>query len=178
MPDDIRHARPEGIDLAAALQALPSEAPPRSAWPAIAARLPRRERRRWPWFGAIAAALALAVALPSLREQAPLAPADAPADTTELHALYDESARLEALLLVAADDSMTSASAASLGAAMLDRLGAIDDLLADPATDADLQLPLWRERVAVLRQLAGLETSRHWLASQGERYDGALVAAY
>jgi hypothetical protein len=178
VPDDIRPSRPEGIDLGHALRALPAEAPERSTWPAIAARLPRRAPRRLPWLAAAAAVLALALALPLLHTPTPSGPAAPDADTLALDALYDESARLEALLLVAADDSVASASVATLGAALHDRLAAIDDALADPALDASLRLPLWRQRVAVLRELAGLETSRQWLASQGERYDGALVVAY
>lgn len=178
MPDDSRPSRPEGIDLTSALCALPAEAPERSAWPAIAARLPRRAPRRLLWLAPAAAVLALAVALPLLRAPTPPAPLALDADTRALDALYDQSARLEALLLVAADDSVASASVATLGAALHDRLAAIDQALADPALDASLRLPLWQQRVAVLRELAGLETSRQWLASQGERYDGALVVAY
>ena len=74
---------PGALSWTEAFHRLPTEAPPASAWPALAARLDaraaRQARRRRLWWGggvALAASLALLAVAPMLR--APVAP-DAPA---------------------------------------------------------------------------------------------------
>lgn len=192
MPDDRDLHGGAGIPVGEALAALPLEAPDRSAWPALAAQLSARRRRsgwpgtkRWPLAFAAAAVLALAVVLP-LRllpdtvDRVAAAPADAPVAApadTRLAALMGESARLEALLALADDDRYASAPAAALAIDLEDRVRAVDAALAG-AGDPDRRRVLWARRVGLLRELAGLESSRQWLAARGDRFDGALVLAY
>ena len=40
------------------------------------------------------------------------------------------------------------------------------------------QLSLWQQRVQLMRNVAAVETSRHYLAAQGDSFDVALVSAY
>jgi hypothetical protein len=174
------------IPLGLALAQLPPEAPPRDAWPQLAARLRARRARYSRWPLALAASLLLGLLMLPRTPSAPDAldapavaanpSAQAAAGATQLAALMSESAQLERLLL-AADDGASSASAAALSLAYEDQLHQLDAELAanrDPAR----QLPLWRQRVELLRGVAAVETSRHYLASQGRNFDVALVAAY
>ena len=191
MPDDTtrphRHGAPH--DWNAAFAALPLERPDADTWDAIAARLPARKAANWPVRIALAAALALAVVVP-LRMLAPTndAPAtDTVAATTPapvatpssaidpLEQLYAESAQLEALLTIARDDRVASGAAAEVAADLDTELARIDAQLRQPGLDRDRQLALWRARVDTLRSTVGFETTRRWLAANGERYDGALV---
>ena len=169
------------VPLGLALAQLPLEAPTRDAWPLIEARL--RSRRRLPrWPLALAASLLLGLlalprfatspAAPALTEAAPETAQDA-----QLDALMSESARLERLVFAADDGGSGSASATALSLAYEDQLHSLDAELAanrDPAR----RLPLWQQRVELLRGVAAVETSRHYLASQGGSFDVALVAAY
>lgn len=172
-------ATPRGafLTLPEALARLPLAAPGQSAWPALADRLAARRRRpRWPFALAAAAAL-LAIAL--IPRHAPVAMDAVTAVTTDadLSALMDESARLERLLGAARDDGASSASAAAMSLTLEDRLAVVDATLQgqhDPAR----QRALWRQRILLLRQAASLETSRHYLAANGQRLDVTLVAAY
>lgn len=184
MPDDIRSAfardpLPPPLELHSALQALPLEQPVRSAWPALAARLPPAAHPRWPW--ALAASVLLAVALVStLGESAQRVVASAPpAPVDPLPQLRSESAQLEALLAAAANGATTSAPVVVLSAELEDRLQGIDDRLGSAALTDAQRLPLWQQRVDVLRELAGLQSTQQWLAARGEQgYDGALVVAF
>lgn len=184
MPDD--RVPMHGIPIAQALAAMPMESPDASAWPALARRLApaRRERSRWPLAMAAAAVVGIAIfALP--REAGPPGQAQQVADTGavptqtvgQLAALMAESARLERLVTVASDDGASSASAAALSLALVDSLKGVDGELAT-TTDPATQLSLWQERVDLLRDVARLETSRHYLAAQGQGFDVALVSAY
>jgi hypothetical protein len=77
----------------------------------------------------------------------------------------------------AADGGASSASAAALSLAYEDQLHSLDAELAanrDPAR----ALPLWQQRVQLLRGIAAVETSRRYLAAQGGSFDVSLVAAY
>ena len=169
---------PAARDWAAAFAALPQDTPPADAWKRVAAHLDAGARRRhWPRWVGVAAALVLAVALP-WRQFAPAPPAHAPqatADAAGLARLQAESARLETLLGYARDDRVASGSAVALSAQLDARVAAIDAALAQPGLAPQRQRALWRARVQALRTLAAFEANRRWLASQGERYDGALV---
>ena len=90
--------------------------------------------------------------------------------------LYAESARLEALLALARDDRVGSATAVALGSEFEDRIAGIDAALAQPVLDPQHRLELWRERVSALRGYAGFESNRRALAASGERYDAMLVS--
>ena len=179
MPDDItRNATPPGWNEAFA--ALPLERPDADSWQRITTRLDARQNRRWPVWLATAAALLLAVALPwRLGQQH--APATttarpvvaAPAETLEQ--LHAESAQLEALLAMVRDERVSSGSAAIVAGDMDRQLASIDAALMQPGLSRARQLALWRQRVDALRSVVDFEGTRRWLASQGERYDGALV---
>ena len=172
------------VPLGLALAQLPQEAPERDAWPILAARLQGKRRLpRWPL--ALAASLLLGLlAIPNFSTTpsspatvaAAKAEAEAAARDAQLAALMSESERLERLVY-AADEGASSASAAALSAAYEDQLHSLDAELAanrDPAK----ALPLWQQRVELLRGVAAVETSRHYLAAQGGSFDVALVAAY
>lgn len=182
MPND--NLLDDGIAIGDALRALPLEAPPRSAWPVLAAHLHAARRRlRWPIALAVAAVLALAAVLP-LRLLSPDSvdntstdASDATPSAAQLAALMGESARLEALFALADDDRYASAPAAALSLDLEDRVRAVDAALAQTA-DPARQRVLWVQRVGLLRELVGFESSRQWLAAHGDRFDGALVLAY
>lgn len=171
-----------------AFAALPPESPPAGGWQAVAAKLDARRLTRWPLWMASAAVLVLAVAAP-WRVQVPdaadavdAAPAATPADSLaatpadSLERMYAESAQLESLLAVARDDRVASATAALLADEFDGQLAAIDAALTQPGLSREEQLSLWQQRVDGLRTLTGFESNRRWLASQGVRYDAALVA--
>jgi hypothetical protein len=174
------------IPLGQALAAMPLESPERSAWPLLATRL--RPRKRFPrWTAAIAAGLLALALLPSGWLADPgHAPAtidsstpatNASAQRLELAALMSESARLERLVATASDEGASSGTAVAMSLELEDELRAIDaDLEAnrDPAR----QLSLWQQRVRLMRDVAAVETSRHYLAAQGRNFDVALVSAY
>lgn len=92
-----------------------------------------------------------------------------------LQPLYAESARLEALLSLARDDRVASASAAIVADALDAQVANIDATLADPALDDARRLQLWGDRVDALRQAAGFEGTQRLLASQGQA--DALLAS-
>lgn len=182
MPDRFnRHGTPD--DWHAAFAALPQETPPSGGWDAVAARLDARRRRRWPMWGAMAAALLLAVALPWRLPTPTDAPQSAamPADVAiaagdpALDALRTESAQLEALLPLIRDERVSSASAILVAAELDAQLAAIDIALDEPGLDHARELALWRERVAVLHEIADFEGTRRWLAANGGRYDPVFV---
>ena len=184
-----------GITLGHALSSLPLETPDRSAWPALAQRIqPRRRVSHWPLAAAMAAGL-LALALLPRGWQADPQRAAAPSGTAvaanatastaggaadsrlQLAALMSESARLERLVSVASDDGASSGSAAALSLALEDGLAALDAQL-EAAPDPSAQLSLWQQRVDLMRNIAAVETSRHYLAAEGGNLDVALVSAY
>ncbi|HEU0154225.1 MAG TPA: hypothetical protein VFQ84_12865 [Arenimonas sp.] len=180
MPDAPAHDR--RLPIADALQRLPLEAPDRSAWPALqrriaAAHAPRR--RRWPFALAAAAVLALAALLPGRLSPPPVAPAEvAAAPSPELEVLMAESARLEHLVSAVSPRAMATASGTLLDLEFEDRLQRIDIALSDPALGADGRAALWQLRVSLLREYAGFQGTRQYLAADGSTVDGALVATF
>jgi hypothetical protein len=176
MPDSVHE--PRGIAPGDALRALPQERPAASAWPRLAAGLAPR-RPRWRPLLALAAAVALAaLLLPRLPQSPPAAPGatsstGAPADP--LPALVQESATLEALLAATADQQVGSGTALLLRARLQQRIQLVDALLEDPDTDSQARLPLWQERVLLLRGLAGLEGGEQVLAANGQAGAATLV---
>lgn len=204
MPDAYSQRDPAPGTWSDAFAALPADIPPGDGWSRLSARLdarrgpsfawPRRAYASFPAMAigsggsrrlAIAAALVAAVALPwALRDRlAPPAEQAAPTVAAaagsqaqpSLEQLYAESARLEALLQYARDDRVSSASAAALSSEMDARVATIDRALMQPGLSPEQQLWLWRNRVDALRSQAGFESTRRWLAANGERYDGAVA---
>ena len=101
MPDDTRMLRPAPRDWADAFAALPPETPPGDAWAKIAAEIrpvaetPRLRRPRRPLWLAVAAAAALAIALPLLWRPAPdasLQPVVADRPATSVDAINPDEA--------------------------------------------------------------------------------------
>jgi hypothetical protein len=181
--------REAGIPLGAALAAMPLEAPEHSAWPLLAARLQRPEKRlpRWP-FALAASLLALAV----LQHELPIsvsghaasnaavtgtATITAANDRVELAGLMSESARLERLIAATNDDGASNATAAALSLEYDERLQLLDSEL-ELNRDATRQRLLWQKRVQLLRNIAAVETSRNYLAAEGRSLDVALVSAF
>lgn len=182
MPDDRLPA--PGLTLTQALRALPLESPPHSAWPLLAGKLPAARRRTPRWPLALAASLLAGLALtlaPGNRPSTPNASAtSAAADQVaqaRLDALMAESAQLESLVAAASDDGASSATVAALGLALQDQLQTIDAQLQANATP-NQQFALWQQRVSLLRDVAGLESSRHYLAAEGRGLDLAMVSTY
>lgn len=103
------------------------------------------------------------------------APAREPADDA-MEPLYAESARLEALLALARDDRVSSATAIALGSDFEARVAGIDAALVQPSLTAQRRLELWKERVSALRTYASFESTQRALAASGERYDAMLVS--
>lgn len=99
----------------------------------------------------------------------------APAAVDPLQPLYAEAAQLEALLSLARDERVASASGAALGDALVERLVATDFALAQPGLSTAQRVALWRDRVAALRQLAGVASTERWLAVHGRAYGDAFV---
>lgn len=177
MPDAYVHDSRSPAGWGVAFAALPQEAPPDDPWPRVAARLAGHGRWRWPLGLAAAAALVLAIALPlRLAQHAPAPAAVATdADAATLQRLQAQSAQLEALLAWARDDTVASGNAVAVAARLDARVAAIDTELAQPGLPSQRQRALWEQRVAALRSLTAFEANRRWLATQGQRYDVALV---
>jgi hypothetical protein len=173
------------VPLGLALAQLPEEAPERDAWPMLADRLHGKRKRAPRWPLAMAASLLVGLLMIPKLATSPTPPPTtlasqaaraAAGQKAQLASLMSESERLERLLF-AADEGASSASAAAISAAYEDQLHALDAQLA-ANTDPKQSVPLWQQRVELLRGVAAVETSRHYLASQGGNFDVALVAAY
>jgi hypothetical protein len=102
-------------------------------------------------------------------------PASEPADKL-MEPLYAESARLEALLALARDDRVASATAVALGSDFEARIAGIDAALMQPSLTSHRRLELWKDRVSALRAYASFESTQRALAASGERYDAMLVS--
>ncbi|HEY5803262.1 MAG TPA: hypothetical protein VIT90_06200 [Lysobacter sp.] len=93
-----------------------------------------------------------------------------------IQSLQAQSAQLEALVALARDERVSSASGAALGVELDGRIGRIDASLSQPGLSDAERAGLWQQRVQAMRELAGIETTQRLLVTQGERYDGALVS--
>jgi hypothetical protein len=108
-------------------------------------------------------------------EDAAAEPAASQRAVSELQPLYAESAQLEALLALARDDRVASASAVVVADALDAQVAGIDASLSDPATNDMQRLQLWQARVDALRQAVGFEGTQRLLVSQG-RGDALLAS--
>ena len=184
MPDDARLPERE-LSVPQALAGLPLDTPDRSAWPAVAAHIAARKparRPRWPFALAAAAALAAVALIPGLLARHEPTPDPAFVAAVEssdpLDALMAESAQLEHFISAAGNDAMASANSTMLSLAFEERLQRVDATLSDPALDDAARQTLWQQRVSLLREYAGVQGTRQWLAAQGATLDGALVSTY
>lgn len=177
--DDATRIQPL-LSLGDALHAMPLETPPASAWSALAGRMPPA-RRRQRWSLAIAAGLLALLLLPrdapGPDSQSSTGASPVSRQRVELAALMSESARLERVVSAASDDGASSATATAWSLEFEDRLQSLDATL-EANRDPARQLAFWQQRVDLLRTVASLETSRHYLSSQGRNFDMALVSAY
>jgi hypothetical protein len=101
-----------------------------------------------------------------------------PAPPPTQEELYAESARLEALLSQIRDDRVSSGTAMALSAELHERITGIDAALSQPELDAGQRMELWRERVATLQRLTGVESTQRWMAANGYRADGQVAQVY
>jgi hypothetical protein len=88
-------------------------------------------------------------------------------EAARLAELRRESARLEALVAYARNDSMASAPVAVMSASIDDRIRLIDSALMQPGIDDVQRSSLWSERVGALQELASLEGTQRWMAAHG-----------
>lgn len=150
----------ENTPLREALRALPLAAPAASALPALKARLARQRRgrvvRRWLPLAAAAAVCALALS-PLLRQGAPVQPpAAAAAVDPDLAALIAQNQVYESALRSAAFGGRAqSARTALAGAGIEDLIGMLDLELSAADNDAQAR-DLWRQRLALMRELAAV----------------------
>jgi hypothetical protein len=175
---------PSATPLAAALRALPEAAPVPDLWPDLAKALAeqkRPRRRRWAIPLAAAAALAIALLVPKLamheRTQAPIAftPATtAPpmTDTDELASLHERSRTLERWIAAVSARAPQDGRDLMAAVEVEDLIGLVDVQLGGANGDADA-LPLWRQRVALLEDLAAIRGNGAAFAASGAR-EGAV----
>jgi hypothetical protein len=178
--------------LAEALRALPLESPPGDLWPGLAQSLGRRRR---PWRRAIpfalAAGIALALLLPRLTSTPPRAAdpaADPPtiaqstaqstapaagAGDVELAALHRRSQSLERWISAFAAHAPQDSRDLMAAVEVEDLIGLVDVQLGAARGDDDA-LPLWRQRVALLEDLATIRRNGFAVAAND---DGAMGPA-
>lgn len=159
----------EDTTLGAALRELPSEAPPRDMWPLVKARARRRRRMRHGGRialpAALAAGLALAIWLPmrhAATQQSPSRTTPVATHSTDHHDVRQlaqwrrHSQRLQTLVQ-RLDKAGTPLSGRALANAadLQDQIGMVD-LQLNVARSPRAQLPLWRQRVFLLKRLATL----------------------
>lgn len=169
--------------LAAALRALPESAPQPDLWPGIMSTVGVR-RRRWRYAlpAALAAAIALALLLPRLSTRdidaprttplvsAPTAqtPASAPAASAveEISNLNQRSRTLERWIAAVAARAPQDGRDLMAAVEVEDLIGLVDVQLGGARGDVDA-LPLWRQRVALLEDLAAIRGNAFALAGNG-----------
>lgn len=182
---------PSDTPLAAALRALPESAPMPDLWPDLAKTLAERQRPRWRrWAIPLAAAAALAIALlvPKLAThetvQTPIAATAAPpapattstaTDTDELAALHERSRTLERWIAAVSVRAPQDGRDLMAAVEVEDLIGLVDVQLGGANGDADA-LPLWRQRVALLEDLAAIRGNGAAFAAAGARDDAASAS--
>jgi hypothetical protein len=180
MPDRDHPLNDEASPLALALRALPGAVPQPDAWPALARELERRRtpaRRRhrhaaWLVPAAIAAAFAWALLLPRTAPVAhgpagaPIAATDAAASgddgtsaaRAELSQLRERSQSLERWIAAVSAHAAQDSRGLMAAVEMQDLIGLVDVQLNATRDPADA-LPLWRQRIALLEELAVIRGS-------------------
>ncbi len=176
---DAVNDRKSDAALAAALRALPDAAPAPDLWPDLARSLDERRRRPWRYALpiALAAGVALAFVLPKLAHRdvtappaTPIASVAAPAspasDNDELAQLHRRSGSLERWIAAVAARAPQDGRDLMAAVEVEDLIGLIDVQLGGARTDSDA-LPLWRQRVALLQDLAAIRGNGLALAANG-----------
>jgi hypothetical protein len=176
--------------LAAALRALPQSAPQPDLWPALARSLAGRRRRVWRYAlpAALAAGLALALLVPrtpSHESGAPTIASQTPATTSavaassatstaELAQLHERSQTLERWIAAVAARAPQDARDLMAAVEIEDLIGLVDVQLGGTRGDGDA-LPLWRQRVALLEDLATVRSNAFALAGDDARPQAASL---
>jgi hypothetical protein len=179
---------PSDAPLAAALSALPEAAPTPDLWPDLARALDARRRpRRHRYAVPLAAAAAVAVALlaPKLAthepRHAPVAftpiasTTTTPAASDELDSLRERSRTLERWIAAVSARAPQDGRDLMAAVEVEDLIGLVDVQLGGANRDADA-LPLWRQRVALLEDLAAIRGNGAAFAASGAR-EGAVPIA-
>lgn len=96
--------------------------------------------------------------------------------TDAVPSLQAQSARLEALVAIARDERVGNASSELLSAELDAGIAAVDASLSHDDLDDTRRQQLWQQRVELLQQLAGVESTARWLAAQGMSNETALVS--
>ena len=185
---DAMNDRPNDAALAAALRALPEAEPVPDLWPDLARSLDARRRRTWRYAlpVALAAGIALALVLPKLvnRDATPSQPTATPvanvtappaADASELSQLHTRSQSLERWIAAVAARAPQDGRDLMAAVEVEDLIGLVDVQLGGARTDTDA-LPLWRQRVALLEDLAAIRGNGLALAENGGRESGVPVS--
>ena len=148
-----------------ALRALPLAAPAHDLWPALERRLAAPRRRRWLVPGALAASLLFGLVWTRTLlhdTEAPALPATVvattPAAADALEQLRTHSRELERWLARRPTQTALAASTLMAAAEVEDLVGFVDVQLSAARNDAEA-LPLWRQRVALLEDLALIRSS-------------------
>lgn len=96
--------------------------------------------------------------------------------TDAVQSLQAQSARLEALVAIARDERVGNASSELLSAELDASIATVDAALSHDDLDDTHRQQLWQQRVDLLQQLAGVESTARWLAAQGMSNATALVS--
>jgi hypothetical protein len=168
--------------LAAALRALPDAAPQPDLWPALAQSLQQRRRRPRAWRYALPAALAAGIAFALLLPRTPAPTPQAPVATTsaatasapqpaapkdDLAELRRRSQALQDWIGTFAANAPQDSRGLMAAVEIEDLIGLIDMQL-DAARGPDDALPLWRQRVALLEELATVRSHAYAVAVREE----------
>lgn len=180
MHDRLDHHRMnEDASLAAVLRALPAASPGQDAWPALAARIRRRQAVhktiRFALPAALAAGIALAFAWPHVRFHAPAPVRLAQRNTpTAEHAAPDIAALQASSQQWQAWVQNLDRNGAPLDGQRLahavvlqDRIGLID-LQLSASRNAAMLSDLWQQRIALLQQLGLLHLQPYMVAEQAQ----------
>ncbi|MBL8256537.1 MAG: hypothetical protein JNJ62_08050 [Pseudoxanthomonas mexicana] len=95
-----------------------------------------------------------------------------------LDALYNESARLEAVLAQLPDTGASNVATLAVAADLQDQVAHIDLALSQSALPIDTRAALWEERVDTLRQLTGVETTQRWSVAYHDSAPAPDTAIY
>lgn len=157
--------------LAAALRALPMAEPPADLFAQIADSVQARRRparRNWLWPAALAASVLLGLLLTRIQSPAPVpatgiagTSAPAPVASTpaeaELQRLHEYSRSLERWLAGLPDGAPRDGRSLMAVAELEDLVGLVDVQLSAARSESEA-LPLWRQRVALLEDLAAIRS--------------------
>jgi hypothetical protein len=161
--------------LAAALRALPDAAPQPDLWPELARSIAQRRKPRvWRYVlpAALAAGFALALLMPRSVDRI-VAPVAAPTIATtapaldEMDALRTRSQTLERWISAVATRAPQSSRDLMAAVEVEDLIGLVDVQLGAARMRADA-LPLWRQRVALLEDLATIRGSAYAIAANDD----------